>query len=145
MVVPKFRAWDKEHKIMLVVNNICNLSWESKFIEGYEVVPDPKGKREYELIDRRIGLEDAILMQSTGLVDKNGKEVFEGDIVKVTDGDERTDFSDGGIGTICGLDELYMWYIDGQVQNGLFDINQEYYIDVIGNIYQNPELLEVKE
>ena len=87
------------------------------------------------------------IMQSTGLLDRSTpkREIFEGDIVKVTDGDERTDFSDGGNGTICGLDDLYMWYIDGQVQNGLFDINQEYYIEVIGNIYQNPELLEVFE
>ena len=91
-----------------------------------------------------ISFENCVLMQSTGLFDKNGKEIFEGDVVKVTDGDERTDFSDGGNGTICGLDDLYMWYIDGQVQNGLFDINQEYYIEVIGNIYQNPELLEVE-
>ena len=84
------------------------------------------------------------IMQSTGLFDSSTpkREIFEGDIVKVTDGDERTDFSDGGNGTICGLDDLYMWYIDGQVQNGLFDINQEHYIEVIGNIHQNPELLE---
>lgn len=84
------------------------------------------------------------LMQSTGLLDSSTpkREIFEGDIVQVTDGDERTDFSDGGNGTICGLDDLYMWYIDGQVQNGLFDINQEHYIEVIGNIYENPELLE---
>lgn len=86
---------------------------------------------------------DLSLMQSTGLTDKNGKEIFEGDIVKVTDGDERTNFPDGGIGTICGLDEIFMWYIDGQVHNGLFDISQEYYIEVIGNIYENQELLEV--
>ena len=84
------------------------------------------------------------IMQSTGLFDSSTpkREIFEVDIVKVTDGDERTDFSDGGNGTICGLDDLYMWYIDGQVQNGLFDINQEHYIEVIGNIYENPELLE---
>ena len=84
------------------------------------------------------------IMQSTGLFDSSTpkREIFEVDIVKVTDGDERTDFSDGGNGTICGLDDLYMWYIDGQVQNGLFDINQEHYIEVIGNIHQNPELLE---
>jgi hypothetical protein len=87
--------------------------------------------------------DDIVLMQSTGLKDENGKEIFEGDIVKVTDGDERTNFPDGGIGTICGLDGIFMWYIDGQVHNGLFDISQEYYIEVVGNIYENPELLEV--
>nr|UWG04120.1 MAG: YopX protein [Bacteriophage sp.] len=86
---------------------------------------------------------DLVLMQSTGLTDSAEKEIFEGDIVKVTDGDERTNFPDGGIGTICGLDEIFMWYIDGQVHNGLFDISQEYYIEVIGNIYENQELLEV--
>ena len=131
-MIPKYRVWDVVKKSMGEVQAIVYS--EEKIYPIYS-----------EIIRRYIPFNEATLMQSTGLVDKNGKEVFEGDIVKVTDGDERTDFSDGGIGTICGLDELYMWYIDGQVQNGLFDINQEYYIDVIGNIYQNPELMEVKE
>lgn len=131
-MIPKFRVWDTVKKAMSEVQAIVYA--EKKVYPIY-----------FKEIRRYIPFSEAILMQSTGLFDKNGKEIFEGDIVKVTDGDERTDFSDGGIGTICGLDELYMWYIDGQVQNGLFDINQEYYIDVIGNIYQNPELLEVKE
>ena len=131
----KFRAWDVLARKM--IRELLLISYVRNEIIG-----------KYENVSNSIPLkirEEAILMQSTGLFDKNGKEIFEGDIVKVTDGDERTDFSEGGIGTICGLDELYMWYIDGQVQNGLFDINQEYYIDVIGNIYQNQELLEVKE
>ena len=134
-MIPKYRAWDvlarKMIRELLLISYVRN-----EIIGKYE-----NGSNSIPLKIR----EEAILMQSTGLFDKNGKEIFEGDIVKVTDGDERTDFSEGGIGTICGLDELYMWYIDGQVQNGLFDINQEYYIDVIGNIYQNQELLEVKE
>ena len=128
----RFRVWDTVKKAMSEVQAIVYT--EEKVYPIY-----------FKEIRRYIPFSEAILMQPTGLFDKNGKEIFEGDIVKVTDDDERTDFSDGGNGTICGLDDLYMWYIDGQVQNGLFDINQEYYIEVIGNIYENPELLEEAE
>ena len=129
-MIPRFRAWDKEFKEMVQVDALV---FDEQII-----------KATYK--NRNVVKEDLknyILMQSTGLTGKNGKEIFEGDIVKVTDDDERTNFPDGGIGTICGFDEIFMWYIDGQVHNGLFDISQEYYIEVIGNIYENPEMLEV--
>jgi len=124
----KFRAWLKEDKEMVDVEEIHFFNGEFDFIG--------------DAITWMCKSDDCVLMQSTGLKDKNGKEIFEGDIVKVTDDDERTNFPDGGIGTICGLDEIFMWYIDGQVHNGLFDISQEYYIEVVGNIYENPKLLE---
>ena len=130
-MIPRFRAWDKENKKMIDVDILNWNNGEVDFIgDGITFI---------------LKANDIVLMQSTGLTDKNGKEIFEGDIVKVTDGDERTNFPDGGIGTICGLDEIFMWYIDGQVHNGLFDISQEYYIEVIGNISENPELLEVNQ
>ena len=141
-MIPKFRAWDKEHKIMLVVNNICNLSWESKFIEGYEVVPDPKGKREYELIDRRIDLvEDAILMQSTGLFDINGVEIWEGDVVRFHTPQLTT------IGGVVFDKNEACFKVRNDFGGHWVTVFHARYFEVIGNVYEhnhllNPELLE---
>lgn len=131
-MIPKFRAYDG--------GSLCHMySPEEVMVSNGDIwIIDEDGVAGEWIVNN-----DLSLMQSTGLTDKNGKEIFEGDIVKVTDGDERTNFPDGGIGTICGLDEIFMWYIDGQVHNGLFDISQEYYIEVVGNIYENPELVKV--
>ena len=140
-MITRFRAWNKATKEMYGADEIIAIKFEEKEICVQTIyfeqgLPDSRDLDYYDF-------DDIVLMQSTGMRDKNDREIFEGDIVKVTDGDERTNFPDGGIGTICGLDEIFMWYIDGQVHNGLFDISQEYYIEVIGNIYENQELLEV--
>lgn len=131
----KFRAWCPEISEML-----CPVSNKAEW-----TIDDQTG-----FIAPLIELEKGIwgmvdkyeLMQYTGIKDKNGVEIYEGDVVRVTD-DGRTDFSDGGVGAVGNMENLFMWYIDGQVQNALFDINQSYEIEVIGNIYANPELLEV--
>ena len=133
-MIPRFRAWDRTLKTMYEADDIMYIDFEEKEICVKTLFFERASRYDFD---------DIVLMQSTGMRDKNDREIFEGDIVKVTDGDERTNFPDGGIGTICGLDEIFMWYIDGQVHNGLFDISQEYYIEVVGNIYENPELLEV--
>ncbi|HHG7972341.1 TPA: YopX family protein [Streptococcus pneumoniae] len=80
------------------------------------------------------------LMQSTGLRDKNGKEVFVGDIIKCTRG--------------C-LHEVYIekeyggTYFGGMPAVYLKDLREGYawteHEEIIGNIYENPELLEVNE
>ena len=83
-------------------------------------------------------IDDEYLMQSTGLVDKNGKEVFVGDIIKCTRG--------------C-LHEVYIekeyggTYFGGMPAVYLKDLREGYawteHEEIVGNIYENPELLEV--
>ena len=141
-MILKFRAWDKENKIMLAVNNICNLFWDRKFIEGYELIPDPKGKHEYDLIDHRIDFADAILMQSTGLFDNSTseKEIFEGDIVSFTMrfGKRYTK----SIGVVEFDKSELCFRVRNNIGGHYITIFHARYLEVIGDIYQNPELLE---
>lgn len=81
---------------------------------------------------------DLNLMQSTGLKDKEGTEVFEGDILHHQIQTEYT--------FIVKYDkDKGRWYGDGLSRTYRIDITKEFlpYYKVIGNIYENPELLEV--
>ena len=86
-----------------------------------------------------IKFEDGILMQYIGLKDKNGKEIYEGDIIGYIDwdGKMRVDgvIKYGEYNCSC-CNGVYGWYVDEGDIRGI-----EGY-EVIGNIYDNPELLE---
>ena len=82
------------------------------------------------------------ICQYTGLNDKNGHKIWENDIVFVTDEEGNSGQVDTGVGEIDFLEGL--WYISGRVRNALYDINKVFNIEVIGNIFDNAELLENK-
>lgn len=112
----KFRAWSTKHKIMF---------------------PHESFDEETDLSMLNDEESDVVYMQFTGLHDKNGKEIYEGDIVR--------------------------WHVNGITRDGIVDyvdeaacfdmknLNDDFYVcndwfrgeyEVLGNIYENPELLE---
>lgn len=85
-------------------------------------------------------VDSSTICQCTGLKDKNGNLIWKNDIVFVTDDDGCSGQIDTGVGEIDFLDGL--WYISGNVQNALYDIDKCFQLEVIGNIFDNKELLE---
>jgi hypothetical protein len=134
-MIPKFRAWYVLAEEM--INEILIVSFVrkeiiGKFKDGSTSVP-------LTFEDKRNG-EDVILMQSTGLYDKEGTEVFEGDILHHQIQTEYT--------FIVKYDkDKGRWYGDGLSRTYRINITKDFlqYYKVIGNIYENPELLEDKE
>lgn len=84
----------------------------------------------YEVIPKTVG-------QYTGIKDKNGKKIFEGDVILL---EEHMDFSYSGTGPVEFYDGI--WYVAGDLQNRLYELHRDYQIEVIGDIHDTPELLE---
>ena len=128
-MIPRFRAWD---------------SVEKKFVEHFFITDNSLiCNMEKPTSDRKLPIpiekSEMILMQSTGLKDKNGKEIFEGDIVKMSKDvySEPTYYEVvrhyGGAYRLESKQhgcELWLRHAD---------------CEVVGNVYENKELLEDKE
>lgn len=75
--------------------------------------------------------------QYTGLTDKNGRRIFEGDILKFTDADGRDVYLN-----VVFEDGAFLMEEDGVINSDLIPSYDCLRVEVIGNIYDNPELLK---
>lgn len=130
-MIPKFRAWDKYFKEMVQVNalvldeQVIKATYKNGNIAKEEV-------KEYEL------------MQSTGLKDKNGKEIFEGDIVRMRNPRDRRQI--GMFQVVRVANSPMLGLLDKKLTTEIFNLYEHMrnYYEIIGNIHENPELLEVE-
>ena len=116
----KFRAWDG-FKIIY-----------DFWIDSKTGIPHQQW---YEDMDRISG---AKIMQYTGLKDKKGREIYEGDIFKTSYG--STKFL-----SVVEWDEINARFLGFTLERErkILYVGREPAVEVIGNIYENPELLEV--
>lgn len=132
-MIPRFRAWDKKFKEMVQVDALV---FEEQIIKAtYK-----NGNVAKE------DLKNYVLMQSTGLTDKNGKEIFEGDIIAIDVEDIEMPinakvFQNSKIGILMFHD--FEENEDVPMVELLEDDSVAF--ATIGNIYENPELLEVEQ
>lgn len=143
-MIPRFRAWDPYEEKMIDDKEL--VIWGGNIYRGdrdeifQKIIKGKKGLIGYSF-------DDEYLMQSTGLKDKNGVEIFEGDVVETEWFKDYEDFSgyrkrgevvfrEGYFGIRYPKDSKRYPY---HMLVAAIDIEN------IGNIYQNPELLESVE
>lgn len=155
-MIPKFRAWKKAGKEL---GRVGQITFE---LDGSVSCVLFKGK----FLDFNVPINEIVLMQSTGLKDKNGKEIFEGDILKFND--EWNEYCHEGYvdGSVEGVNcvevvkgeacfefgktrypesSLFIHMEDEHLSFAELVNDKDFEFKIIGNIYESPELLEEKE
>jgi hypothetical protein len=127
-MIPRYRAWDKIHKTMYEVDDIMSIDFGKSEISV---------KTLFFKQTNRYDFDDIVLMQSTGLTDKHGKEIFEGDIIDSTDG-----FLTGVIEFRVSLGMFVSELVEYNNFERLCNIASSR--KIIGNIWEDGELLEVR-
>jgi uncharacterized phage protein (TIGR01671 family) len=149
----KFRAWYKRKKEMLYLTKESSYSLQLR--DATCLIASNIGNGEtfpYAFF------EDIELLQYTGFKDKNHQDIYFGDIIKYsfTDVDNKDNNEQGtalinrtmnnGVGILRDYnsdDTYHVWAVDcGGVMSDLWEDKDLWTIEVIGNIYQNPELVQ---
>lgn len=139
-MIPRFRAWNKATKEMYEADDIIAINFEDKSICVQTIyfeqgLPDSRDLDYYNF-------DDIVLMQSTGLRDKNEREIFEGDVLKVTNLSSWLE--------VVSFNKNKAMFVSKEVkrkveETPLYDLfNTDIFeVEIIGNIHTNPELAEI--
>lgn len=124
---PKFRVWTEEGKVM--------------YYDVYPFKDDTLLLSYDEISFDEVPASDFILMQSTGLFDMYDEEIFEGDVLKTYDSE---------LAKVVWNKELACW--EAEFLSEIVDLSEVADVksnrsdcEIVGNIYENPELAEEEE
>ena len=136
-MIAKYRAWDKarnemNYKVMVGNCDTDDENWTCPIIW-------------IEDREKWLHFDDyECIMQSTGLKDKNGVEIFEGDVVRMRNPRDRRQI--GMFQVVRVANSPMLGLLDKKLTTEIFNLYEHMrnYYEVKGNIYENPELLEDK-
>lgn len=123
MRVIKFRFWDKVEKRWMVDGRAETNIYDFAFKHGMN----------WDFLDKKAAMERVEVVQFTGLLDKNGIEIFEGDILRVHSHDNEHD------GQLMAVEWGHLgWTVKSKNWYSLTDHDK---FTIVGNIYENQGLL----
>ena len=136
----KFRAFDKLSK-MFIANGFHIIGETTMFGAIDAFIKNNRGGKSF--LER---YEDIVIQQYTGLKDKNGNEIYEGDILKFQENDDPEDLN-WIIGDVVFWEGAFrLKHVEYETLSEFIMERKDYNLDmdIVGNIFENPELLKTE-